>query len=144
MVNLNIVRIRARHGGRLGFAAKAPTSIAVAQSSLEVQEVRVKAINQKAPEAPRMQVVEAMTHPRKKMKTFDRHKSWRDEGDPNPILQRARNRMRLWGDPDAPPRRSRSIKELCQTSPSEGDTGFYDLHMFDLPVGDPDAPLEAR
>ncbi|RRT35485.1 hypothetical protein B296_00053410, partial [Ensete ventricosum] len=75
MVNFEMVRNVASRGGRSGYAARAPTSTVAAQSSLEVQEVRDEAITQKAPKALGKRPAEATTHPQKKLKTFDRHKS---------------------------------------------------------------------
>ncbi|RWW76397.1 hypothetical protein BHE74_00015513 [Ensete ventricosum] len=95
MVNLEMVHNATRCEGGPGSTARAPTSTVAAQSSLEVQEVQDKMVAQKAFEAPGKQPVETTTHPRKKVKTFNRHKSQRGEGGPSPILERARHKSGL-------------------------------------------------
>ncbi|RRT75079.1 hypothetical protein B296_00029235 [Ensete ventricosum] len=68
-----------------------------------------------------------------------------DEGGFKPHSSKGKEQARTAGETQTPrPRRPKSVKELCQTSAREDDAGFYALHMIDLPVGDPGAPLEVQ
>ncbi|RZR78289.1 hypothetical protein BHM03_00003584 [Ensete ventricosum] len=80
-----------------------------------------------------------------KVKTYDRHKSQHVEGGSKPHSSKGKEQVGAVKETQTPrPRRPRFVKELYQTSAGEGDVGFYALCMYDLLVGDPEAPLEAR
>ncbi|RWW73684.1 hypothetical protein BHE74_00018423 [Ensete ventricosum] len=81
----------------------------------------------------------------KKMKVSNHHKS-RQEGEGSKSCpSKGKEQGGPAGETQAPrPHRSRSVKKLDQISAGEGDVGYHTLRMTDLPLSDPDVPLEAQ
>ncbi|RZR87401.1 hypothetical protein BHM03_00014808 [Ensete ventricosum] len=113
------VRLSAtKSGGCPGLASRAPTPIApIIQLSSDVEE----------------------------MKVSNHHKS-RQEGEGSKSCpSKGKEQGGPAGETQAPrPHRSRSVKKLDQISAGEGDVGYHTLRMTDLPLSDPDVPLEAQ
>ncbi|RWV90095.1 hypothetical protein GW17_00047727 [Ensete ventricosum] len=81
----------------------------------------------------------------KKVKISDRHMSRREGEGSKSHPSKGKESVRSASETPAPlPRRSKSMKELCQISAGKRDAGYYTLRMTDLLVGEPEVPLEVR
>ncbi|RZS06313.1 hypothetical protein BHM03_00036940 [Ensete ventricosum] len=81
----------------------------------------------------------------KKVQISDCHKSRREGEGSKSRPSEGKESVRSTSETPAPlPRRSKSMKELCQISTGKRDAGYYTLRMIDLLVGEPEVPLEVR
>ncbi|RRT81956.1 hypothetical protein B296_00002491 [Ensete ventricosum] len=96
-------------------------------------EFQVETAAQKAPKASGKQSVEETPHPRKKVKTYDRHKSRHAEGGSKPHSSKGKEQVGAVRETHTPrPQRPRFIKELYQTSAGKGDKSEPDVGHWTL------------
>ncbi|RRT40641.1 hypothetical protein B296_00043037 [Ensete ventricosum] len=145
-MNLDLIRSATKIGGCPGLASRAPMPIApIVQLSSDVEEVRVEVVAKESVGLSRKRPAIGGAHPQKKMKVSNHHKSRREGEGSKSCPSKGKEQVGLAGETQAPrPHHPRSVKKLDQISAGEGDVGYHTLRMTDLPLSDPDVPLEAQ